>query len=111
MTSLPPGCTVTRSIFIDIEELTDDMVSWFMLIGGTAVEETFFNSDKGNISKHWVIKYGKSKFCHYHANGTKQVRLHFMAEDAPIATSFILKYQNQVIYSNLTEQFNVQDLL
>ena len=35
MIALPPGCTVTYAVYVDVDYLTDEMVAWYELVGGT----------------------------------------------------------------------------
>jgi hypothetical protein len=103
MIALPPGCRVVYPIWIDIEELNDEVVEWYDQIGGNKKVEHFWNS-RGKENNVPYVSYGKGKWCHHHQNGLGGSRLHFNGEDASIASMFILKFSNIITNHNLKEQ-------
>jgi len=103
MIALPPGCTVSYSITIDVDKLTDEMVDWFRLVEGKVYEDTWYNH-RGQEKSVIYVSYGKGKRCHHHNNGADGTRLHFLGDDASAASMFILKFSEHVIHSNLKDR-------
>lgn len=104
MITLPPGCTVNYAIWIDIKQLTEEIVDWYNLIGGTVYYDKYWNS-RGQEKRQPYVSYGKGKRCHYHHNGVPPggVRLHFLGNDASVASMFILKFNDIIDNHNLKE--------
>lgn len=100
MIALPPGCTVTYAVWIDIKEMTNDVVEWYELVGGRHKVDSYFNARGKEINQEYVA-YGNSKWCHYHHNGYGGIRLHFHGDDASIASMFLLKFMDIVENHNL----------
>ena len=102
MMPLPPGCKVNYSVWLDIDKLTDDVVEWFKLIGGETKQDNYFNN-RGNPVAVPYIRYGRGKWCHYHQNGAGGTRLHFMGEDASVASMCLLKFNERITSHNMQE--------
>jgi len=102
MMPLPPGCKVTYSVWLDIDKLTDDVVEWFEMIGGETKHDNYFNSRGGPVTVPY-IRYGKGKWGHYHQNGAGGTRLHFMGEDASVASMCLLKFNERITSHNMQE--------
>jgi hypothetical protein len=103
MIALPPGCTVTYAVYVDVDKLTDEMVEWYKLIGGKIYEDQWYNH-RGQENRVMYVSYGKGKRCHHHHNGVGGTRLHFHGDDASTASMFILKFFNHITANNLQEQ-------
>ena len=97
MMPLPPGCKVIYSVWLDIDKLTNDVVEWFELIGGETKQDNHYPV---NVT---YIRYGKGKWCHYYHNGAGGVRLHFMGEDASVASMCLLKFNERITNHNMQE--------
>lgn len=105
MIALPPGCKVNYHITIEIDNLTDDIGNWFLLIGGKAwAEEEWDYRGRRQLLK--FVQYGSAKRCHHHKNGTGGVRIHFNGTDASVASMFLIKFMDQVHSHNLKEMEN-----
>lgn len=102
MIALPPGCTVNYPIFIEIDQLTDEIVEWYRLIGGTVTEKKHWNHRSREQTVKFV-QYGRGKICYRRQDGTEGVRLHFNGEDAAVASMFIIKFMERVETHNLKE--------
>lgn len=100
MISLPPGCTVTYAVWIDVEELTDDMLTWYNTVGGLVTADKHYNH-RGNVTEVHYVSYGKGKRCHHMKDGTRQVRLHYHGDDVSVASMFLLKFNEYVVNHNL----------
>ena len=106
MILLPPGCTVAYGITIDIAEMTDDIVEWYRLIEGEVSHKEEYNH-RGVKKVRSFVAYN-SKKCHYMADGTGNIRLHFLGKDASIASMFLLKFNDCVVRHNLKEVNELQ---
>jgi hypothetical protein len=103
MIALPPGCTVTYAVWIDVDLLTDEMVEWYSMIGGKVWKDTWYDH-RGRERTVNYVSYGKSKRCHHHHNGEGGTRLHFHGDDASAASMFIMKFFEHITANNLQEQ-------
>lgn len=108
MIPLPPGCTVSYAVIIDISELTDAMCEWYDQIGGTIVVDSHYDHRGRKIELPYV-SYNNSKRCHRRKDGTKGVRLHFLGKDAAVASLFLLKFNEYVEQHNLREHVDFQN--
>ena len=106
MISLPPGCSVSYNITVDIDKLTDEMIEWYKLIGGVVTPNVDYDWRGREVLVHFV-KYGKSKNC-YHLTGNSGCRLHFDGADASVASMFLLKFDQHVVRHNLNEHKELQ---
>lgn len=105
MISLPPGCTVTRAITIDVDLLTNDMLEWYQLNDGVTRSIEEFDIRGRRVVMNYV-KFGKAnKWCHHRRDGSGGVRLHFHGDDASTASVFLLKFYEHVQQHNLHELY------
>ena len=102
MIPLPAGCFVTYNVWIDINQLDDDIVDWFVSVGGDTKEQTYYDYRGKPVVKKFV-KYGRAKWCHHHSSGLFGTRLHFHGDDAPLASIFLLKFMDRVTQHNMQE--------
>ena len=102
MIALPPGCTVTYAVWVDIDKLDQDMVDWFIMVGAEHKVDTYYDY-KGHQKNRSFIRLGKGKWCHHRQDGSNGVRLHFHGDDASTVSMFLLKYNDQVVNHNLRE--------
>ena len=103
MIALPKGCSVPFTITIELKELTNEMIEWFVLVGGTTFEKEWFDH-RGRRRTQPYVQYGNAKACHYHQNGQGGIRLQFHGNDAATASVFIMKFFDQIESTNLKEQ-------
>ena len=103
MISLPPGCTLTHAIWIDVDRLSEEMVEWYELVGGTTKTDSWHNH-RGHLQTVKYVRYGSAKFCHHHQNGSGGTRLHWHGDDASTASVFLIKFFDHVTQHNLKEQ-------
>jgi hypothetical protein len=102
MIPLPPGCTVTYSVYIDVDKLTNEMVKWYAMIGGYIFEDKWYDTrGREHIVKY--VSYGKGKKCHHHQNGSGGTRLHWHGEDAATASVFLIKFFDNITQNNLQQ--------
>lgn len=100
MIALPPGCTVTYAVWIDVDRLTDEMIEWYQLVEGNVYEDTWYDH-RGREQTVKYVSYGRGKKCHHHQNGQGGTRLHFNGEDASTASMFIMKFFEHITANNL----------
>ena len=100
--SLPPGCTVTYAIFIDIDTLTNEILEWYHLQGGVVEKDSWYDNRGKLVDRHFV-RLPKSKRCHHRQDGSGGVRLHFHGDDASTASLFLIKFFDHVQQHNLKE--------
>lgn len=101
MISLPPTCTIAYPITITIQDLTEEMIEWYGIVGGEVAEfKTNTFNRKNEEIVHTMVRYGNAKWCHRFQDSTGTVRLSFTGEDAPIASIFLLKFSDQVVGHN-----------
>ena len=103
MIALPPGCTVTYAVWIDVNRLTEEMIDWYRLVDGTVTVDRW-HDHRGRACQLNYVSYGKGKRCHHHQNGAGGTRLHFHGDDASAASMFIMKFFEHITNNNLPEQ-------
>jgi hypothetical protein len=106
MIALPPGCRVNYSVWIDVRSLSTEIVEWYELVGGNIKEADHWDT-RGRKQTTKFVSYGKGKWCHHHQNGAGGTRLHFLGEDASVASMFILKFMDIIDSHNLKEVDNL----
>ena len=103
MIPLPPGCTVSYDIRVEIDTMTDDIIEWYKLIGGVVAESTDQVYDfRGRHINKTFLSYNGSRPCHYFA-GSSMVKLNFKGADASVASMFLLKFHDKIVSHNLEE--------
>lgn len=106
MIDLPPGCTVNYPIFVEIDQLTEEMIDWYKLVGGVITEKKHWNHRSLEQTVKFV-QYGRGKICYRRQDGTEGVRLHFHGDDASVASMFIIKFVNHVEQTNLNTHMDI----
>lgn len=108
MIPLPPGCKVNFPIFLEVDQITNDIVNWFRLVGGEVkIDEQW--DRRGRKEQRFLVRYGKGKFCYYRQDGSNNVRIHFDGTDATVASMFLLKFVDHVVINNLQEHMERQE--
>jgi hypothetical protein len=82
--------------------MTNDIIDWYRLIGGTVTEDVWHNYRGKEIHREFV-QYGKAKRCHYRQDGTDGIRLHFHGDDVSVASMFLLKFNELVVNHNMKQ--------
>lgn len=108
MIALPPGCTINHPITIEIDKLTEEMVDWYRFIGGLVEKEERYDH-RGRKELRYRVQYNKGKYCHYRADGTNGVRLHFHGDDAAVASIFVIKFFEHIQQTNLDKHMDIKD--
>lgn len=102
MIPLPPGCTVSYSITIEVDVLTEEMIQWYELIGGKV--DYVVHLDWRNREKRVPrVSYGKGKLSYNRQDGSNGHRLHFLGEDASTASMFLIKFLEHVQQHNMKD--------
>ena len=108
MISLPPGCKVSYSIWIDVDKLSDEMCEWFEMIGGNVTEKTeAFSGRSYSLKVIKQVQYGKAKPSYYRQDGTGSVKINFHGDDASTASMFLLKFSESVVAHNMKTEFEL----
>lgn len=102
MIALPPGCTVTYAVWVDVDRLTDEMIDWYRYVEGKVVQDKFYDT-RGREQTVYYVSYSGGKRCHHHNNGHGGTRLHFHGKDASAASMFIIKFFDHITANNLQQ--------
>ena len=108
MIPLPPGCRVAHSIFFEISKLTDDIVDWFITIGGEIERKNYWDH-RGRQQTDKFVRYGKGKLCYRRQDGSGGVRIHFHGDDASAASMFLIKFMDLIEQHNLQEYMELMN--
>jgi len=111
---LPPGCAVSHNIRVVVTALTDDMVQWFVDVGGAVTTDHQMASPRnsfgyGKMQPEKIIKrvsYGRGKYCYRMQDGSQHILLHFQGEDGAVASAFMLRFNESIVSHNFPEFTN-----
>ena len=106
MIALPPGCSVTYAITVEVSELTNAMCDWHEQIGGSVRAMDHYDIRGRKVIVKSVM-YNNYKWCHNRQDGTNGARLHFLGKDASVASMFLLKFSEYVQNHNLKEHMDM----
>jgi hypothetical protein len=108
MIPLPPGCTASYHIWIDVDAITDEMCEWFEMIGGTVTEKTeAFNGRSYTLKVIKQVQYGQAKPSYYRQDATGYVKINFHGSNASTASVFLLKFMDNVVAHNMKQEFDL----
>lgn len=102
MIKLPPGCTLSYEIQINVKMLTNEMGEWFNMIGGAATMERYYDY-RGTPKISNFVQYGKAKRSYPRQDGTGTFLIRFAGEDAQVACMFLIKFMDYVVSHNMKE--------
>ena len=103
MIGLPPGVTINYNIKIIVEGMTIEMFEWLRDVGARIwVEEKDYDK-RGWLVERPMVQFGNAKPSYYLQDGSSNVMLNFLSEDAGTALAFILKYSEQIVSHNMKE--------
>ena len=105
MIALPPGVTINYEVTIIVEDLTVDMLKWYVDQGQTIAERTWHDS-KGRPHSVPVVHYNLGRPSHKTNDGSTQHLLRFRQEDAGAALMFLMMFNEQVTQHNMREVDN-----
>lgn len=108
MIPLPPGCSLAHSVFFELQDLDQDMIDWFKLVGGEVQIKQYHNY-KGQLKEDIFVRYGKGKLCYRRQDGTNGVRIHFAGSDVSVASMFLIKFMDKIQQHNLHEQMELMN--
>ena len=109
MKIISPGAVALRPIRVEIDQVTGDMVHWWVTYGGeVAGKDAGYIDGRGRHVKaeRAYLRMPGYKWCHYHQNGTSQVTLHMREQDAPTASLFILQFHEHILGHNIVIEEN-----
>lgn len=105
MKVISPGVVALHPIRLEINEITADMVHWWVQYGGEVVgKDESYHDSRGRYVKAERVYFRMPgyKWCHYHITGNDpMITLHMREEDAPMASLFILKFTDNVLGHNI----------
>ncbi len=102
MIALPPGCTLSYEIQINVSAMTDEIGEWFNMIGGAATMEQYYDN-RGKAKTSVFVQYGKAKRSYPRQDGTYTHLIRFAGADAQVACMFLMKFMDLVVSHNMKE--------
>ena len=105
MIPLPLGVTINHEVTIMVEDLTVEILKWYVDQGQTIAERTWHDS-KGRPHSVPVVQYGQGRPSHKTNDGSTQHLLRFRQEDAGAALMFLMTFDKLVKQHNMREVDN-----
>ena len=105
MIPLPPGVTINHEVSITVEDLTVDMLKWYV-DQGQFISERIWHDMRGREHSIPVVQYGRGRPSHKTNDGSTQHLLRFRQEDAGAALMFLMMFNEQVTQHNMREVDN-----
>ena len=106
MIPLPPGVTVSYNVKIIVSSLTIELFEWLRDVGGRVwIEHKSFDR-KGRTREEPVVQFGQAKPSYHLQDGTGNVMLNFLSEDAGTALALLMKFSELVVSHNMKEAEN-----
>lgn len=106
MIPLPPGVTVNYNVKIIVSSLTIEMFEWLRDVGGRVwIEHKSFDR-KGRAREEPMVQFGQAKPSYHLQDGTGNVMLNFLSEDAGTALALLMKFSELVVSHNMKEAEN-----
>jgi hypothetical protein len=114
MKVISPGVVALRPFKIHCQELTQEMVDWWVMMGAEAqvIEDNYWTRHKGNVTdKNYRIRMPGlgSKWSHQFNDGSRQYLIHLLEKYAPEASLFILKWPDNVINHDIMIRENNEE--
>lgn len=103
MISLPPGVTINYNVKIIINSLSIEIFEWLRDVGANVWVETKSYDRKGKAREEPMVQFGRAKPCYHLQDGSGNVMLNFMSEDAGTALAFLIKFNEEVVSHNMRE--------
>ena len=108
MISLPPGCTINYEVTIIVHDMPKEFLSWWQECGGLLEYSSYYTA-KGQVVEIPVIRYGYGRWSHKSA-GNPEFLIRFRAEDANMALTMLMKWNNLIISHNMREVEHMKEL-
>ena len=102
MIPLPPGVTINHEVSITVDDLTVDILKWYIDQGQT-IAETIWYDAKGKQHSVPIVQYGQGRPSYKTQNNLSQYILRFRQEDAGAALMFLMTFDKQVVQHNMRE--------
>ena len=106
MISLPLGVVVNYNVKIIVSDLTIELFEWLRDVGAHVWVETKSFDRKGRAREEPVVQFGKAKPSYHLQDGTGNVMLNFLSEDAGTALALLMKFNELVVSHNMKEAEN-----
>lgn len=105
MIPLPPGVTINHEVSITVDDLTVDILKWY-IDQGQSISETLWYDAKGKQHSVPIVKYGLGRPSYKTQNHQSQYILRFRQEDAGAALMFLMTFNDQITQHNMGEVDN-----
>jgi hypothetical protein len=102
MISLPPGVSINHEVTIMVEEITVDMLNWYIDHGQDIAERLWYDM-QGREHSIPVVRYGLGRPSHKTQDGSNQHLLRFRQEDAGAALMFLMTFDKHITQHNMRE--------
>lgn len=103
MITLPLGVVVNYNIKIIISSLTIELFEWLRDVGARVWVETKSYDRKGRAREEPMVQFGRAKPSYHLQDGSDNVMLNFLSEDAGTALALLMKFDNLVVSHNMKE--------
>jgi len=101
--ALPPGVTINYNIKIIVSVLNIEIFEWLRDVGAKVwVEEKNYDR-KGKLREEPTVQFGRAKPSYHLQDGTGNVMLNFLGEDATTALALLMKFDQYVVSHNMKE--------
>jgi len=100
--ALPPGVTINYEVTIMVEDLTVEILKWY-IDQGQPIAEQVWHDMKGRPHSIAVVRYGLGRPSHKTNDGSNQYLLRFRQEDAGAALVFLMTFDNLIKQHNMRE--------
>ena len=100
MKRISPGVVALRPFRIHVNQLTQEMVDFWVAMGAEAQEigEQYYTMRGGHkTAKHYRIRMGNGDWSHKFNDGSDNYLIHMREEFAPEASLFMLKFHEAII--------------
>ena len=106
MIPLPPNVTVNYNVKIIVSGLTIELFEWLRDAGGEVWVETKSYDRRGRAREEPMVQFGQAKPSYHLQDGTGNVMLNFLSEDAGTALALLMKFSELVVSHNMKEAEN-----
>ena len=102
MIPLPPGVTINHEVTIIVDEITADMLNWY-IDQEQNISSRLWHDSRGRSHEISVVQYGHGRPSHKTNDGSSQHLLRFRQEDAGAALMFLMTFDKHITQHNMRE--------
>jgi hypothetical protein len=103
--ALPLGVTINHEVTIMVDELTVDMLKWY-IDQEQSISSRIWHDSRGRAHEVSVVQYGRGRPSHKTNDGSSQHLLRFRQEDAGAALMFLMTFDKHITQHNMREVDN-----